>query len=183
MPHGLVHHDDELPRGERFVPLLLAHQQRIYGLILSLVPDWNDADDLMQQATTVMWRKFDAFEPGTDFAAWAMAIARFEVMDFRKRKAISKLKFNNEAVAQIADRMSHVDPSADDRKAALRSCLAKLPPRDQQLVRLRYEAGATTQSVAEAVHRSTDAVYKALNRIRGQLLLCIRTTLSQGETR
>ncbi len=62
-----------LQRGERFMRLLLANQQRIYGLILALVPNWNDADDIMQETSAVMWAKFDDYEAGTDFAAWGYA--------------------------------------------------------------------------------------------------------------
>ena len=55
------------------------------------------------------------------------------------------------------------------------------PQQDQELVRLRYEMGATVDSVAAAVERSADAVYKALNRIHYQLLHCIRRKLAQQE--
>ena len=48
-------------------------------------------------------------------------------------------------------------------------------------MRLRYEVGATVASVAAAVERSADAVYKALNRIHYQLLHCIRRKLAQQE--
>ena len=78
---------DEFDRGERFMRHLMGNEHRIYGFILSLVHNWSDADDLLQDVTAIMWRKFDLYEPGTNFCAWALKIARFEVLNFRKKTA------------------------------------------------------------------------------------------------
>ena len=60
--------------GEEFTRLLLENQKRIWGLVLSLVPRGSDADDVMQETCAVLWRKFDQFEAGTNFGAWALRI-------------------------------------------------------------------------------------------------------------
>ncbi len=45
-----------------FLSLLMANQRRINSYILSVVPNFSDADDIMQETISVMWRKFDRFE-------------------------------------------------------------------------------------------------------------------------
>ena len=71
--------------GEAFTRLLLQNQKRIAGLIYSLVPQGADADDVMQETCAVLWRKFGEFGLGTDFGAWALRIARFQVMSYYRR--------------------------------------------------------------------------------------------------
>lgn len=35
----------------------------------------------------VLWRKFDQFQEGTDFAVWAMSVARFCALNWRRKQA------------------------------------------------------------------------------------------------
>ncbi len=64
---------------EQFLKLFKANEERIYRLILALAPNYTVAEEIMQDAMLVMWRKFDRFESGTNFAAWGMQISRFLV--------------------------------------------------------------------------------------------------------
>jgi DNA-directed RNA polymerase specialized sigma24 family protein len=63
-----------------FARLLTATHRRLYAFILALAANPADADDIMQETRGVLWRKLNDFEPGTDFASWAMAVARHVVM-------------------------------------------------------------------------------------------------------
>ena len=42
--------------------LLRQHQTQLFGYIYSLVRDLDDADDLFQQTSLVLWDKFDQFD-------------------------------------------------------------------------------------------------------------------------
>src|SRR3954468_20850609 len=88
----------DIAREERFLKLFLAHERRIFGFLLALVPDWSDAEDLLQETSVVMWRKLYNFEPGTDFAAWALSIARYQVLDHRKRRKRDRVLFSDRTV-------------------------------------------------------------------------------------
>lgn len=168
----------DMSRGRVFLRLYQANERRIYGFILALVPDWAHAEDLMQETTMVLWSKFDQFEPGTDFAAWALCIARYQVMHYRKRQRTQRIQFSDEVLEAIAERVCAATEDFDVRRDALRGCIRKLAEKDQELLRLRYGLDATVKSVAERVGRGMDAVYKSLNRIHVQLLHCIRRTLT-----
>ncbi len=173
---------DPSPDAQAFLRLYQANERRIYGFILALVPDWFEAEDLLQETTMVMWSKFDQFELGTDFAAWAMCIARYQIMNYRKKKRNQRVRFSDEVLAGLDQHVTEAVEQLDVRRDALRDCLKKLPARDRELVHLRYEYEATTKSVAERVGRGIDAVYKALNRIHLQLLYCIRRTLAMEKS-
>lgn len=170
--------DAPFSRGERFMRLFVRVEHRVFGLILAMVGNTSDADDVMQEAAAVMWRKFDDYRPGTDFVAWALSVGRFQAMSFRKKRAINRVRFSDQTLEVIAEQFATLPERHDAGREALRTCLAKLNDRDRQLVELRYEPGATTKAVAEQVSRSVDAVYKALNRIHGALLRCVRQQLT-----
>jgi RNA polymerase sigma-70 factor (ECF subfamily) len=42
-----------------FAELLRRHQTQLFGFIYSLLRDLDDADDLFQQTSLVLWDKFD----------------------------------------------------------------------------------------------------------------------------
>ncbi len=168
---------------EQFLRLLLPNQKRIYAYILTLVPHWSDADDIMQETTTAMWRKFDEFERGTDFVAWGVSIARYEVLRFRRKQGANRLQFSDDLLNMIAQQVEAAANQADERLDALNECLEKLPERDRKLIRLRYESDVTIRTVAERVGRPVQGMYKAMARIHDALLQCIRRSLAAEETR
>ena len=62
--------------------MLARHQSQLFGYIYSLVRDLDDADDLFQQTSLVLWDKFDLFDPSRSFVGWACGVARYEVLNF-----------------------------------------------------------------------------------------------------
>jgi len=76
-----------------FVRLLTQSERRVYGYILKMVVDWNDADEILQETNVRLWEEFDRFQPGTDFAAWAIRVAHYQVLTWRKRRDRSRLVF------------------------------------------------------------------------------------------
>ena len=160
-----------------FLRLFLKNQPRIYGFILAMVSNWSDADDIMQETTEVMWRKFQEFEPNTDFAAWGIKIARYKILEFRRERQ-NKPILSDQSIQAIFDNLIEVKHEDDERLIALQHCLGKLSDRDRRLIRLRYEQNITTKELAKRVNRPFHGLYKAMGRIHSALLLCVRRTLS-----
>ncbi len=150
----------------------------MYGYILSLVPDWNDADEILQETCLRLWERFDAFEPGTDFGAWACTIAKFQVLTFRKTKSRNKLLFSDEFINLVAAEQNTQAELLDSRRTALERCIEKLSERNRQLLRSCYESNTTIAQVAKQIGRTAEATYKALQRIRATLHDCIDRRLS-----
>lgn len=170
----------DLEREERFLQLFLAHQRQLLQFLVALVPDWSDAEDLLQETSIAIWRNLDQFEPGTDFGAWTRHIARYEVLNFRRKRGRSRVIFSDATVERLAADLaaSAMGPHGDARRDALEGCLAKLSAREAELIRLRYQAGASTQAVAGRLGQSVQAVYRSLNKVHGLLLRCVRRTLA-----
>jgi RNA polymerase sigma-70 factor (ECF subfamily) len=166
---------------ELFTRLFAANQRRIYGLIRSLVINPADVEEIFQESVTVLWRKFGTFEPGTDFVAWSLKVARLQVMAFRKKAPrAGSLVFSAALLDQLADEVESLQPEVQPRKEALRRCMAKLSADDRQLIDLRYESEVSPQKLAEQVGVSVATVYRTLGRIHDRLLACIRRSIAEG---
>ena len=171
----------ESDQTRQFVSLLMANQQRIYAFILSMVPNWSDADDLMQETAEVMWVKFEDAYPIADFSAWAIRIARNKIMNFYAKKDRSHVLFSNDVFDDVACRAQRVSESTDIRIETLQNCLRKLTERDRKLIKRLYEQDITIKALAKQVGRPIHGFYKAVGRIHNILLHCIRRSLALEE--
>ena len=161
---------------ERFLEMYSVSQSRIYAYILSFIPHHADADDVLQEVITLMWRKFDKFEPGTDFLAWALGVARFKIMEHR-RSSKTTVQFNDDVIQTIETEGVFEITQRNDRNDALRDCLNKLSQNDRMLISLKYNEEIPVKEIALRINWSVIAVYRTLARIHENLLVCIRRTL------
>ena len=161
-------------RNEMFIELFTLHQWNIYGFIRTFVPNQADAEDLLQETSLLMWRKFGEFELGTDFAAWGCRIAHYRVLNFFKKRRQSPLCFDEGLIAQLADvRSARVGIHSADQ-AALGDCIEKLSELDRELLKLCYTKQRSIKTVAEQLQRPVGSVYTSLHRIRQWLFNCVR---------
>jgi RNA polymerase sigma-70 factor (ECF subfamily) len=158
---------------EQFVRLLASHERRVYAYILSLVPNWADADEIFQETNVRLWKDFASFEPDSNFAAWATRVAYYQVLTWRRKAARSHLVFDEEIVKSIAAHHDHLLPMAEQRHRALGECLQQLSGSSRDLLMQCYAPGARIKEVATNMQRTQAAVYKALQRVRQTLRECI----------
>lgn len=175
------------PRSEknkRFLRLFLQNERRLYAYILTLLPNRADADDVLQEASLVMWDKFNDEQPPTDFAAWGCRIAYYKVLDFCKKQQRGRVLFNQTLLERLSETAIEQANSLqlDERRDALAACIEKLRQRDRDLLAHRFADGATIQTAAAHDGRSIDAVYKALSKIRQTLFDCVTRTLATGRS-
>ena len=169
---------DETESRKRLMTLMTRHQRQIFGYIYTLVPNRYDAEDLLQETSLVICEKFDEFEDGTDFVAWACQIAYWRIRYSRQKFARSKVVFNQEILDAVAQTASTMTGELDSRHEALGNCLQKLHPRDRDLVLTRYEPGSGVEEAARRSGRTLQTAYKALARLRKLLLDCVSNQLA-----
>lgn len=161
-----------LPRDE-FAALCTQQERRLYTYVLALVANRTEAEEILQETLLVLWEKFDAFAPGTNFLAWAYATARLEVLKYRERQSRDRRLLSLEAIEVISAEVQAGGDLLDLRHAALRECLEKLSDRQRSILQQRYQAGTSIDALADRLGRSRDAVYQILSRIRRSLAECI----------
>lgn len=166
-----------------FVAQLTATQLPMLLYVRSLLPgDPGGSDDVAQQANAVLWRKRADFVPGTNFKAWAFAVARYEVLNHRKKQAReSRLMLSKELEETIAQEIAERSDDEHLRQEALQVCLDKLRPKDRELLMQRYGKEVTLKEYANHVDRSVNGLKVTLHRLRSRLLDCITHQLKAEE--
>jgi RNA polymerase sigma-70 factor (ECF subfamily) len=170
---GAQEHALPAAKVNEFVRLLGENQRRISLYIMGLVPNWNDAEEIVQETTVVLWQGFAKFETGTNFAAWACKVAYFRVLAWRKRKTREKLQFSSEFLETISEELAADPERREDRERRLAECVEKLPPDQQTVILLRYGEGCEIEDLAQRVGRTVAASYRLLSRIRHNLFECV----------
>jgi RNA polymerase sigma-70 factor, ECF subfamily len=162
-----------------FLRLLTQNERKVYAFILSMIPNWADADEILQETNVRLWNEFGRFVPGSDFRAWACTVARFQVMTWQKRKRRDRVQFGDAFFDAISRAAASVSDDAGERRAALALCVERLTPVNRELLRAYYASGARSTHVAEQFNRSLSALYQALSRIRRFLHDCVNRKIQE----
>ena len=162
-----------------FGRLFARYQPRIYGYIRSLVAHRTDAEDLLQETASVLWQKFNEFQPGSDFLAWALRVAHYEVLHFRQRQKRNVLQFSERFIDAVGADVVAGSRRFDDLERFLAQCVERLSPAERELFALRYHSDATTKSLAEKLGRPPSTIYDSMNRIRRTLTECVERALKK----
>lgn len=162
-----------MPRYDEFIVEFSRNSRRVYGYIRTLVPDLNDANEVYQNVSLVLWNKFDEFKSGSNFFSWACQIAMYEVRKLRETKNRARM-FSDEALDALSTEFQQREDNSRQRMEALMECLEKLRVDDRKLIDQRYFSDRKPQEIAEQIGRSLASVYRALARIHDLLMICVQ---------
>ncbi|MBI1373515.1 MAG: sigma-70 family RNA polymerase sigma factor [Phycisphaera sp.] len=162
---------------KQFVADLIAVQQRVHALLLSLLANHDAADEVLQETNTVIWAKREDFTPGTNFGAWACKIAYYQVLAWRKRRKLDRHRFNDALLADLAAVTAEQSDEVERRRKALRSCLDELPEHNRKLIERRYGEDDTVANLAESIGRPATSLYTTLHRLRLSLMDCVQNRM------
>lgn len=158
-------------------------QPRISAFVTSVVRNFQDRDDLMQDIAVAVFRSYDSYDSSRPFDKWALGVARnqFKTYLTKRRRDHERLVFDDETVACV-ERAFAVESAYEIRKLDfLRECIQKLGGRGRRLCELRYEEGLKPAAISQALKMPGTAVRKALQRVREQLRQCIeRKAAAEG---
>ena len=167
-----------------FVGLITRHQTALRAYIISLMPGMDGVSDALQETNLVMWEKRGKYQPGTNFRAWACAIARYEVKTHRRKMLSRGMTVLDEDLAeQLAEHGDETPEELDERLRILDKCLGRLEEKERQLVEHRYFAGSTLEAFSALCGRPVGSLRVSLFRIRAALKKCINSELAIGRTR
>ncbi|QDT53510.1 RNA polymerase sigma factor [Caulifigura coniformis] len=172
--------NDEKPTApsEEFIHLFTRHQRQLYLLILAQLGRLQEAEEALQETNVVILSKHHQFVPGTNFFAWAAQVAHYEVLKSRQRRQRDRLRFSDEFVDAVASEVESQVNDLDLRREALQDCLGKLREKDRELIRKRYQPGASGRDEAENLGRPANSLYQSIGRIRRSLYECIRRRMA-----
>ncbi len=163
---------------ERFLNLLMLNNKKIYTFIFTMVHNHFDADDIMQDTVTFMYRNFDKYQEGSNFAAWGIKIAHYRILNYR-RKQKGHVHFDAELYDMIKNETEHVQDDVNVKLEALQRCRGKLPKADNRILEMRYDSNVSVKDIAEYFGQSTHRIYRSVARIHDMLLRCVRKALAR----
>ena len=152
----------------------------VRGYVGFFLSDKAAVDDVSQAVYLEIFKQIARYEPGTDFPAWVKAIARNHALAERRRRE-RKHEAHSNYVSQVrsmietrALEMEQRQP-IEEQLSRLEQCLARLPERMQNVVKLHYHEDYSAGRIAQTIKSTTGAVLNILYRARMALSRCIKT--------
>jgi RNA polymerase sigma-70 factor (ECF subfamily) len=158
----------------RFMKMYLAAQPPIRSFLLGLLRNAQDADDVFQEVSLVLWERFGDYDDKYPFLSWAFGIARNHVARWRRSRSKTRVWLPPEVEEKLAVTAAEIEDELAPQRRALQACLEKLGPQARELLALRYEQQMSLQDIAARRKMTLNAVNKALGKIRALLADCTR---------
>lgn len=142
-----------------------------------------DVDDIVQQSFFEAYKSIREYEIGSDFAAWVVTIARYQL--FAETSRLRRLadyhrKYVPVALARECEqRLGRSDELEAERLLFLKECLEAVPPIGRSVIERRYADASSIDEIAKVMNRSAGAIRKQLCLLRKQLHDCVTRRVAQ----
>lgn len=162
---------------DAFEQLYRATSSKLFGVCLRVLPDRSEAEDVLQEVYTTIWRKAAQFDSSRASAiTWLAMIARNRAID---RLRATPAAARNQAPIEIAEMVADTAPSpmqeaerATDNER-LAACMEQLDSRRRSLIRTAFFEGATYEELAARVGSPLGSVKSWIRRGLLQLRECL----------
>lgn len=158
-------------------------QPAIAAFIHSLVSNFQDADDILQNVAVVTVEKFDQFDRKRSFTAWSNGIARNLILKHYSRKGSTHVILDIEAIKKIAQVYDQESQSIHDQKEcmekALKKCLMQLKGKWKKVVDMHYMDEFSPVRIAQQLSMTRNNVFVSLHRVRLALKKCVEREIHE----
>ena len=159
---------------EALSALFLGHSRALVGLARLLVDDLATAEDVVQDAFAATYRRWTSIRSPDA----ALPYLRAAVVNQARKRLRDR---QHGARVSALDPVDHADPDnatdALERQHVVLAALRRLPPRQRQVVVLRYYLDLTESQIADQLGLTRGAVHRHATRAAETL----RTRLGPGE--
>ncbi|NRB75212.1 MAG: sigma-70 family RNA polymerase sigma factor [Verrucomicrobiales bacterium] len=164
-----------------FVSALTNLQSQLRGYCQAALGHGDEAAEALQRTNITLWKKASEWDPEQNFSRWATSIARFEVLGVvrDRQRRNQRYVFDPDVAEQMVDEASERVEPTSARQEALETCLAKVSPKNRDLLSSYFVRGETFQEIASATGRGLSALKVAMMRLRRSLRSCIETQLGK----
>ena len=161
---------------DAFEQLYRATSSKLYGVCLRVLPDREEAQDVLQEVFATVWRKAGQFDAGRASAVtWLAMIARNKAIDRLRANPASMRAAPIEWADNVADTAPsplHITQSAIET-AQLNACMEQLDDRRRSLIRTAFFDGATYEELAQRSGAPLGSIKSWIRRGLQQLRACL----------
>jgi RNA polymerase sigma factor (sigma-70 family) len=149
---------------DAFARLVERHRERVRLVAHRLLGDWEEAEDVAQEALLAAHATLSRLRDPERFGAWLAAIAANRAkMRLRSRRA------GWTSLDELAGGIAGPSPEPPDADGTVREALEALTAPQRETVLLHYLEGLSTAEIAARRGESPGAVRVRLHRARGRL--------------
>jgi RNA polymerase sigma-70 factor (ECF subfamily) len=154
---------------------LASHDRWLRSVVLARVGEFQAVDDVMQEIALAAVRQSAPLTDPGKVAAWLYRLAVRQSLLYRRTMGRRRKLANRYAErAQTGGRDTfEPDPLqwllADERRELIRRGVASLPPKDAEILLLKYNESWSYKQIAELMSTSVSAVESRLHRARLRL--------------
>ena len=176
---GSEQQDQTASLGEAdFMRLLLRHENALRAFARSLLPSWDAVDDVLQDASVIMWQKLSQLDGEAGFLPWGKVIVRFQCYQNLEQRKRKETGVSDELIAILADEAEQISEAEHSkRRQALETCMSKFSDPQRDLVLAPYLHHGRIKELAELGGTSANSLYKKLGRLRDRLRNCVKERL------
>jgi RNA polymerase sigma-70 factor, ECF subfamily len=144
----------------------------VWAYLARMTGDARQADDLLQETYYRLLRAKTAYETEAHRRNYLFRIATNLVHDMRRRPRVDAVP--------LPDDWEHADPRQSDaashaaRRVDLSRAMARLKPRERELLWLAYAQGSSHQEIATTLRLKTSSIKALLFRARQRLATMLR---------
>ncbi len=149
---------------------------RLFGICLRVLPERAEAEEVLQEVFTSVWRKASQFEPTRAAAmSWLGMMARNKAIDRLRAMPARAVR----ASLQFAQEMEDPAPSPAQQAEALTGrerlerCLEQLEPKRRSLIREAFFGGLTYEELAAHLQAPLGSIKSWIRRGLLQLRACL----------
>lgn len=165
-------------RTRRVTRLWTQAQPKVSAFVISVVRDFRDRDDLIQDIAVAVFESFDSYDPARPFTKWAMGVARNQFKIYLRKRQRALNLFDPDTVQALESAFAELPPMESRQLDFLGECLQNLDTKGRELCELRYQDNLKPTAISQKLNLPGTAVRKALQRIRDQLRSCIELKAS-----
>jgi RNA polymerase sigma factor (sigma-70 family) len=110
-------------------------QTTVSAYVRSLILNYHDSEDVIQNIALVFVDKFEQVGPSRDLIPWALKVARYEVANYFRARNRERKFFDEEAMQRIEYAYQSIHAETDEVKAALHECIKKLRGRPREMLK------------------------------------------------
>ena len=165
---------------QRFLRHFLANEREVFRTVATIVPNAEDARDVVQQVALALWERFAEYDPARPFAPWACSFALNLARHWLTRHQRWQAVLNGGLADELVRRREELLPEMDSRFRHLEKCMNKLPDDQRGLIEGYYQRRVSVECLAIETGRTQEAIYKVLQRLRTALRACIERSIRVG---
>lgn len=133
------------------------YKRMLFGMILSIVKDRNEAENLLQEVFETVWKKAASFNTDRENVfIWLVTLTRSRaITHIRSQKG-------SEAEKSTAIQDDNFDPLKttifSDRSELVKKALTKIPEEQLEILKIAYYRGMTQPEIADSLNISVKTV-------------------------